>query len=261
MEDFVTDILEASEEASTDESAASTTAEQTTEEQTDGTEETQTEDEQNTDDTAAKPTTAQQQTISVKFNHESREIPLDEATVLIQKGLAYDSENVAETRRWLDDMARLNGFDNGADYRKAVSAGIREQQIKRMAEEKGIPESVAKEIAERDEKIKLLEKEKNADIDAKAEKNKIFAEIDELRRAYPSLDLTKIPKEVYDLKAANPDVPMRFVYAEYEAQQLKNAEAVKQKHIENKASSTPSLKGKTTPSTTTEDELLKSIFN
>lgn len=62
-----------------------------------------------------KPQSGKPETIRVKFLHEERDIPLDEARVLIQKGMNYDhilAERDAKFKREIDALdrfARLSG--------------------------------------------------------------------------------------------------------------------------------------------------------
>lgn len=248
-------------ESAFEETTETPEVEETIEESTTSSEETQTEapatEETHAEEqTDVQPTTAEQK-LTLQFNHESKEVSLEEAKMLAQKGMLYDT--VAEDLKWLKELAKSNGYNNVNDYRKAVEEAMTSTKAKEMAAEKNIPEDVAKEFIENETKLKQYEAEKN-DRDTSAEENrKLIAEIEEFRKAYPDADIEKLPKEVLTLKAENPNVPLRFLYSTYRENQLKTEKAVLEKQKQNESSSTPSLKS--TPETSSfADEVIASIF-
>lgn len=209
-----------------------------------------------TEQPEAEPTTAEQK-LTLQFNHETREVTLEEARALAQKGMLYDT--VADNLKWLKDLAKANGYDKVDDYRKAVEEAMTTSKAKEMASEKNIPEDVAKELVEQDAKIKQFEAEKN-NRDTEAETNrKLIAEIDEFRKAYPDADVGNLPREVLEMKSQNPDVPLRFLYSAYRETQLKTENAVLAKQKQNESTSTPSL-ASTTESSSFADDVIKEIF-
>lgn len=214
--------------------------------------------ESESEQTEEQPTTAEQK-LTLKFNHETKEVSMEEAVILAQKGMLYDQENIAETMKWLKEIVKANGYESIEQYRNAVSEAMRTNKAKAMASEKNIPEDVAREIVERDTKIEEYESEK-ADRDSKAEeRERLIAEIDDFRKAYPDVDVGNFPKEVLEAKHDNPSVPIRFLYAAYNEKQLVTEKAVRLKQQQNEASSTPSLSSGEADTSTEVDDVIKSI--
>ena len=244
--------------------------ESATEEVAEETPETEVVDETSAEDTTPKPestkeenetqpTTAEQK-LTLRFNHETKEVSIEEAIQLAQRGMLYDSENVAEVMKWIKDIAKMNGYESLADYRKAVTDAMQDSRVKTIASEKGISEDVAREIVEKDSKIEKFENEK-ADRDSKSEeRERLIAEVDDFRKAYPDADASNLPKEVLEAKHDNPSVPLRYLYAAYREKQLETEMAVKRKQQENEQSSTPSLSDGNSESGTEVDDVLNSIF-
>ena len=257
----VTEIVDSAFEETTETAETDIEVEETTEESTTSPAETETEakeaEETKPEETTEEQLTTTEPTLTLQFNHESKEVTLAEARILAQKGMYYDT--VSEHFEWLKELAKSNGYDNIADYRKAVEDAMTSTKAKEMAQEKKISEDVAKELIEKEAKIQKYEAEK-ADRDTKADKNqKLAAEIDAFRKAYPDVDIGKLPKEVLTLKAENPDVPLRFLYSTYSEEQLKTEKAVLEKQKQNESSSTPSLKGNSENSSFA-DDLINEIF-
>lgn len=208
--------------------------------------------------TEEQPTTAEQK-VTLKFNHETKEIPIQEAINFAQKGMLYDQENMGETMKWLKGIVKENGYSSVSDYIKAVNEAMANTKAKTMADEKNIPEEVAREIIERDAKIEQFETER-ADRDSKAEeRERLIAEIDDFRKAYPDADAGNLPNEVLKAKNDNPTVPLRYLYAAYREKQIETEMAVKLKQKQNEESSTPSLSDGATDTSTEVDDLINSI--
>ena len=257
----VNEIVDSAFEETTETAEVDTEVEETAEESTTSPTETETEapeaEETEAEGTTEEQNTTPEPTLTLQFNHETKEVTLAEARILAQKGMYFDT--VSENLDWLKELAKSNGYDNIADYRKAVEEAMTSTKAKEMAAEKRIPEEVAKEFIEKDAKLQKYEAEQ-ADRDTKADKNqKLVAEIEAFRKVYPDVDITKLPQEVLTLKSENPDVPLRYLYASYNEGQLKTANAVLEKQKQNESSSTPSLKGNSENSSFA-DDLINEIF-
>ncbi len=257
----VNEIVDSAFEETTETVETDTVVEETTEESTTSPAETETEakevEETKPEETTEEQPTTVEPTLTLRFNHESKEVSLAEAKILAQKGMLYDT--VASDLEWLKELAKANGYSNVNDYRKAVEEAMTSTKAKEMAAEKRITEDVAKEIIEKDAELEKYRAEQ-ADRDTKADKQqKLAAEIEAFRKVYPDVDITKLPQEVLTLKAENPDIPLRFLYSTYNEEQLKTANAVLKKQKQNESSSTPSLKGNSENSSFA-DDLINEIF-
>lgn len=223
---------------------------ETTETSTDNATETATE----------QPTTTEPQKIKVRYNHEDRELTLEEAIVFAQKGMLYDDEGVAETMKQIKELAKANGFSSNKEYMQQVSKSLRETQVHKLSEEEGIPESVAQQIISKDERIRELEQAQTARSEHEENRKKIFAEIDELQQMYPNVEIKNIPMSVYEAKSKRPDVPLAYHYAHFLEVEQRNAEDVRKKAAENAQSSTGSLRNNSTDTVNEVDEIINRIF-
>lgn len=258
VNEFVDSVFEETPET---EATETTVVEEATEENTTSTEEatqqeTASEETQQTEEAEAQPTTAERK-LTLRFNHETKEVTEAEAIALAQKGMFYD--NVSEKIEWLKNLAKANGYENINDYQKAVDDAMTSTKVKEMAKERNIPEDVARELIESKATAERFEAEKT-DRDNQTEANrKLVAEIEEFRKVYPDVDVSKLPKEVLNLKAENPNVPLRFLYSTYRESQLATENAVLTKQRQNESAATPSLKS--TPETSSfADDVINSVF-
>ena len=118
-----------------------------------------------------------EKTISVKFNKDVKEIPLEEAVVLVQKGLKFDA--VSSILERIKAIAESKG--------KGVSEYIAELEKKQALE------SAQSLIDGCSDKDALLEAIANLG----AEKAPKIIGFDELQAAYPEIDdVSKVPEEV-----------------------------------------------------------------
>lgn len=92
------------------------------------------------------------ETFKVRFNHEDVELPYDEAVTHIQKGMNYDKKvyelnELKEEMGFIDAQAENLGLSR-RDFIKLWQESLTQQEIKQLAQEKAIPEDVAKELAD-----------------------------------------------------------------------------------------------------------------
>lgn len=119
-----------------------------------------------------EPETVQEQRLKLKFNHEEREISLEEATLLAQKGMNYEKavERARQEARdaWIAEQGHTwNGksITTEAEYKQALA----EQEI--MNKYSDLPDELVQEILEgrrdREERAKeRAEREQQAKKDA-----------------------------------------------------------------------------------------------
>ena len=211
MYDFDASLASIIEESTTTDTEVTGT--ETTVEESAPQEETTTTPENTTETTAEQPTTTEPQKIKVRFRHEDRELTLDEAVVLAQKGLLYDDENVSETMTQLKELAKANGFSSTKEYMQQVSKNVRESQAKQLSERENIPENIAQQLIDKDEQIRELTNAQTARNTQEQERQKLLSEVDELQKMYPDVEIRKLPMEVYEAKSKRPDVPLAYHYA------------------------------------------------
>lgn len=169
------------------------------------------------------------QTIKIKFNHEERELGLDEAAVWAQKGMNYDKleerlkafeANNAKSNR----LAKQLGYENAEEMiakaeenfinrkvRELVEAGnteamakfLVEQEMAKAAASVPDPEPVPQETPTPEQPSKpIISPERKA-------------ELDEFVRAYPGI--TNLPDEV--LTANRNGVRLKTAYENYQLKQ------------------------------------------
>jgi hypothetical protein len=165
--------------------------------------------------------------LKVKFNHEERELSLDEAVPFVQKGMNYDK--VQEKLQALESDPRLSFVEELAqqfnmsvpEYLEAVKAQKEEQRIQELVEQ-GISQELAQEMLENRKFREQFESEKKAKAD-EAKKNEEYSQFFEYftqangREYQPNTD--KIPDSVWE--AAQNGVPLKFAYMQHENQQIK----------------------------------------
>lgn len=190
-------------------------------------------------DTTPAPEVAIPQTIRVKFNHEERELGLDEAAVYAQKGMNYDKleervrsfeANNAKTER----LAKNLGYDSAEAMIKAAEENFINSQIRELVDA-GNTEAMAKFLVEqRMEKASRAEQQESAPQEKpnpEVQGRPLIpperkAELDEFAKAYPGV--TKLPDEVFE--ANRNGVRLKTAYENYQLKQ-KYAEQTKQLNI------------------------------
>lgn len=156
--------------------------------------------------------------IKVKYNHEEKEIPYEEATTLIQKGLNHDkvAQRLAERDA---EVARRFGAQGITTWEQLVAGWDKTQQIQqvqmldqqylaaadKIAEQYGADPAALREIAQElanshpaVQRLNQLEQE-NGQIKTQAQiQEQINREATAFKQAYPDLDYSTIPQEVWD---------------------------------------------------------------
>lgn len=118
-------------------------------------------------------------TISVKFNKEVKEISLEDAAILAQKGLKFDA-----VTPMLERIKALSSYEG-----KSASEYIAELEKKAMLKR---AEGLVEGCANKEDLLEAIAKLGN-------EKKPTVAGFDELQAAYPEMDdISKVPDEVIE---------------------------------------------------------------
>lgn len=195
------------------------------------------------------------QKIKIKFNHEEKEILLDEAVQLAQKGLNYDK--VTEKLKSLESNPALSFVEQQAkkydltteQYIEAVRQQEEQARLDELVQQ-NIPEDVAKEIMENRKFREQWESEKQGKAKEEAQKADALAFIS----AYPDVKFTDLPESV--LAEVDKGKSLVDAYRAYENQQLREQVAklneslgIQKKNAENAQVSTGSVTGQGNPQT------------
>lgn len=188
------------------------------------------------------PTTSQEevpqpvvpQTVKVKYNHEERELSLDEAALYAQKGMNYDrmeqrsKEQETKLSRF-EELAKMFGYDNAEMMMQQAEQNYVDVKVKDLVDQ-GNTEAVARFLVTQElakAKATLAEKPKEPEAQAGLTADK-KAELNEFATAYPGV--TKIPDEVFKMNSEG--VRLKTAYQIYEKQQALEAAAAKAKAAE-----------------------------
>jgi len=203
-----------------------------------------------------KPETTEAEKVEmfkVKFNHEEKEITVDEAREYAQKGMNYDK--VMEKLQALESNPSLKFVETQAkknnmttdEYLDAVAKEEVKNEIARIVEAEGVSETVAKKLYD----ATKLEEKTIADTKTAKEKEKQDAYLSDFVKKYP--DVKEVPQEVWD-RFAKGDISLVDAYAnttmQSELQELKDKlakyeskEETDTKNTENAEASTGSVTG------------------
>jgi hypothetical protein len=167
------------------------------------------------------------QSLRVKYNKEEREIPIDEAIPLVQKGLNYDK--VQERLQALESDPRFNFVEQMAnqygmtaeEYIQAVQAQQEQEHINELVQQ-GISQELAQEMLENRKFREQFEAEKRARADEVRRNSEYNDFFDYFRQSngrdfVPNQD--EIPPTVWE--QANQGVPLKYAFAMHEATQLR----------------------------------------
>ena len=160
--------------------------------------------------------------IKVKYNHEERELTLEEATQLAQKGMNYDKlqEKINSYQndpglQYLNEIAQKNN----TSVEELVSYWKEQEQQAQLNEliQQNIPEEYAREMLEnRKFREQLQQQEKQ-----KAQTEKQNAEYMEFFENFPGVEPKDIPPEVF-VRSEQEGIPLKYAYMEHERNTLMN---------------------------------------
>lgn len=182
---------------------------------------------QTTDSTISQETPAAEEPVQpkvkVKFNHEERELSLDEAAVYAQKGMNFDkvSQRAREQEEKLsryESMAKMFGYDNAEAMMTQAEKNFVEVKVKDLMDQ-GNSEAISRFLVNQE----LANRRPTVSQPAQSEKAPGIpperkAELDEFVAAYPGI--TKLPDEVIELNRGG--VRLKTAYEFYQKQQELN---------------------------------------
>lgn len=185
------------------------------------------------------PKNDEQVKIPIKFNKETKEISLEEATTLAQKGLKFES-----IEKEYNLLRQLASRENKSipNYIAELDRRYNEEKKQSLTEKCGGNEEIAEHILK-------LENEKNA-IDG----------FEELKLAFPEIKSKEnLPQEVLD-NAELKGTLLLDEYLRYLLSQKRNAQNVARKQHESEKSSTGSLVNNRDSHTSETEEFLKGLW-
>lgn len=162
------------------------------------------------------------QTFKVKFNHEEKEVPYDEAITLIQKGMNYDKvENERnalkddETLKWIDEVAKEYGVSR-KELKNKWAADILDTKANEYAEAQNISPELAKEFLEAKKEREFYRNQFQTIEQQKKQQEVIDNQIKEFHEAYPDVKDEDVPDEVVNLSMSK-GIPLTLTYKAYQA--------------------------------------------
>lgn len=177
------------------------------------------------------------QKIKIKYNHEEKELTLEEATLLAQKGMNYDKlltrldeyhNNPA--LQYLNNLAEKNGTttEELVQYWKQQE----EQQMINELVQKNIPEEYAREMIEnRKFREQQLSEKKQNEAAAKVKEQR-EQELQEFINTFPDVKAEDIPEEVVDMVQGG--TPLKYAYMEHQFKQLNDKVKILETNLNNK---------------------------
>lgn len=178
------------------------------------------------------------QSLRVKYNHEERDISLDEARELAQKGLNYEKAVERAKQEARDAYIAEQGYEwNGkpitseAEYRQA----LQEKELIDKYSGQNVPDEVIQELVE-NRKFREQFQAQQKEAEKKAQEQQQFAEF---VSEYPEVDPKTIPSEVWEQVAQG--TPLKFAYMQHEIKQLRTVAKVQTQNATNKQKPIPSV--------------------
>lgn len=205
---------------------------------------------ESTEQTTEEKTDESVQTVKIKYNHEEKEIPIEEAVTLAQKGMNYDKkleelENIKSDKRlsFVENMAEKYGM-SVEQYMDAIAKQEEQRELNELIQ-KNIPEEIAQEILENRKYREEQKTKEQQRLDEEVE-NEMF---DKFLSVYKDVKPEDIPQSVWE--EVEKGVDLTDAYTKYENTQLKAKIAeltgnkeIEQKNTENAQASTGSVTGK-----------------
>jgi hypothetical protein len=194
---------------------------------------------------------AEKDFLEVQYNKEVIRLDKEKAKEYAQKGMNYDK--VKERLSSLENDPRLAFVDSQAkkygltadEYLRAVAEQQVADEIEQLADEKGLPEDVARELYESKKfREQYMQQQQQQTFQQKQQQM-----MQEFITAYPEVKAESIPQEVWQLYENGVDLVS--AYARHESkllrQQLAELKEAKKVNQENELASTGSIKGQGSP--------------
>lgn len=218
---------------------------------------------QTPEETLAQPQAGQPEPaagIKVKYNGEEREISLDEAVTLSQKGMNYDklqqrlaereeeNKRLKQSKEFEDEVASFFGKPT-EEARQLIKQQLQESAISEIAKTRGVPIDVARDLYQKDRELQTVKprlqqiETQQATEQAKEQRAAdMKAELDSLLDSGVSVeDLKNMPKAFHD--AWEKGVSLKDLHTEYarlvKTKQEETAMAEAQKINDENAASAP----------------------
>ncbi len=225
------------------------TTEQTTEQSAEN------ESQEQQQDNDAQPQAEETPKIKINYLGEEKEIDLEEAKTLAQKGMNYEplQEKWEASKKALskvEEIARKAGFVNADGhgdieaYYEAANEQLKQREIEELTQGMQLPTELAEELY-------LLRKERaerQAEKERQAIEQKQQAQYKELLDFYKEIHgkdfdaTTTLPKEVW--QAVDKGIPPKYAYAEYLSRQAIKEQAIEKANAENGQASPGGVSGK-----------------
>ncbi len=206
------------------------------------------------DDGDAQPQ-ADETKLKINYLGEEKEIDLEEAKTLAQKGMNYEPlqekwEKSKGTISKIEEIARKAGFvndDGHGDieaYYEAANEQLREVEIAQMTSEYELPQELAEELylSRKERAERQAEREKQA---TESKKQADYIDLLNFYKEVHGKDFdaeTKLPNEVWE--AVEKGIPPKYAYAEYLTKQSFKEKAIEQANAENSGASPGGVTGK-----------------
>jgi len=184
-----------------------------------------------------EPVTEEPQKIKIKYNHEEREIPVDEAQALVQKGMNYEKAVERARQEAKDAFIAEQGYVwNGnpitteADYKNA----LQEQELMQKYQNQNLPEEVISELIEGRkfrEQLQSETKTKQEEEKANADFQEFFGFFREANGRDYNPNNDKIPDQVW--QTVSKGVPLKYAYMEHQNQELQGQVKVLKQNKQN----------------------------
>ena len=211
--------------------------------------------------------TEKPQMLTLKYNGEVKEITLDEAVALAQKGMNYDKKlaelEALKNSRQIQMIERLAKESNLSveEYLDSVEQQFEKQTIAKICDQirrkypdidKAALEEMAKSqyaLIQQDKKQKELEESKNSKMqeeDIQKKEERLNQMVSDFLEEYPEVNLEEELKDAEFAKLLEKGESLVSAYRKIENQRLKTQLNAEKLNNKNKAKSTGSLSGEAT---------------
>jgi len=193
--------------------------------------------------------------LKINYLGEEKEIDLEEAKTLAQKGMNYEPlqekwETSKKVLSKVEEIARKAGFVNADGhgdieaYYEAANEQLKQREIEELTAGMQLPQELAEELyLSRKERA-----ERQAEKERQAAEQKQQAQYKELLDFYKEVHgkdfdaTTTLPKEVW--QAVDKGIPPKYAYAEYLSRQAIKEKAIEKANTENGQASPGGVSGK-----------------
>lgn len=163
--------------------------------------------------------------IKIKYNKEEKELTLDEARELAQKGMNYDK--LQEKLKQYENDPRLSFVEKQAkkhnmsteEYLQAVEQAERQEQIKQLAEKENVSEEVAERLLKLETKDKQREEEQRIKSQQHMMEQQKEKEIKDFYESFPNVKSEDFKEETINKIQEGMPLKQAYLEQEFEKQQ------------------------------------------